>query len=50
MKHQISLNGVSVQYDLQRKSVKNINLRIKPDGAVYVSANNAIAIETIEKF
>ena len=28
-----------IQYELTRKQVKNINLRIKPDGKVYVSAN-----------
>lgn len=50
MKLQINLNGNDVQYDLERKSVKNINLRIKPDGTVHVSANNTISTEIIEKF
>lgn len=50
MKLQINLNGNDIQYNLERKSVKNINLRIKPDSTVYVSANNTIPIEMIEKF
>jgi predicted metal-dependent hydrolase len=39
-----------VAYDLQRKNVKNINLRIKPDKSVTVSANNRISEEKIENF
>lgn len=50
MMYNINLNGESVQYELQRKPVKNINLRVKPDGMVYISANNSISTETIESF
>lgn len=50
MKRQIVLKGHRLSYELQRKPVKNINLRIKPDGNVYVSANERISIETIDKF
>ena len=39
-----------VAYDLQRKNVKNINLRIKPDKSVTVSSNNRISEEKIENF
>ena len=46
----ISLNGVSVVYHLQYKSVKNINLRIKHDGSVFVSANHTISEKSIEDF
>lgn len=38
----IMLNGVAVPYILERKSVKNINMRIKPDGVVYISANRSV--------
>lgn len=38
----IMLNGVAVPYILERKSVKNINMRIKPDGLVYISANRSV--------
>jgi len=46
----IILNGMSVQYDLQRKKVKNINLRIKSDQSIFVSANDSIPLDIIEDF
>lgn len=36
------LNGTMVPYVLERKSVKNINMRIKSDGVVYISANRSV--------
>ena len=50
MIYTILLNNKEVQYNLERKKVKNINLRIKPDGSIYVSANNSVSQEKIEKF
>lgn len=37
-------------YELTRKAVKNVNLRIKPDGSVHVSANRRVPISFIEDF
>lgn len=42
-------NG-KIQYELTRKPVKNINLRIKPDGKVYVSANKSIPVKYLDSF
>ena len=42
-------NG-DILYLLTRKSVKNVNLRIKPEGQVLVSANNSVPIEFIDAF
>ena len=39
MQKSIVLNGRQINYELEYKKVKNINLRIKPDGTVHVSAN-----------
>ena len=39
-----------ILYDLQYKKVKNINLRIKSDGTVCVSANKSVPQEIIEGF
>lgn len=39
-----------IEYVLSRKSVKNINLRIKSDGSVNVSANPKVQIRIIEDF
>lgn len=46
----IVLHGEVVEYNLLRKKVKNINLRIKPDGSVNVSANRNVPQEVIERF
>jgi len=43
-------NGEKILYQLEYKKVKNINLRIKPDRAVHVSANKRVKIEVIENF
>ena len=37
-------------YILTRKPVKNINLRIKPDGKILVSANNSVSNQYIDSF
>lgn len=42
-------NG-DIKYTLIRKQVKNVNLRIKPDGRVLVSANRRVPIRFIEGF
>ncbi len=42
-------NGILV-YQLTRKKVKNVNLRVKPDGRVLVSANERIPTERIDEF
>jgi len=42
MKRQIQLQGTIVTYELTYKRVKNINLRIKADGTVHVSANRRV--------
>ena len=50
MKKEIILNNTKLEYELHIKRVKNINLRIKSDGTVSVSANRSVAINTIEDF
>lgn len=39
-----------IQYILTRKSVKNINLRVRPDGSVAVSAHSRVALKHIDAF
>ena len=46
----INLCGKEIEYSLERKSVKNINLRIKSDSSVAVSANRYVSVGKIEKF
>ena len=50
MTRRVTLGAREITYELTRKKVKNINLRIKPDGSVHVSASNAVTIAVIERF
>ena len=47
---EIVLNEKTVLYDLRRKNVKNINLRIKADRTIVVSANQSTSDQVIEDF
>lgn len=49
-RRRIVLNGQDIEYELHRKQVKNINLRIRRDGTVYVSASPAVSLAVVEKF
>lgn len=46
----IVLEGREIKYELSRKKVKNINLRIKSDGRMLVSANSRVPEKRIEEF
>lgn len=46
----LTCDNRKIKWILTRKKVKNLNLRIKPDGIVYISANSRITIEYIEAF
>lgn len=49
-KHSIKYKDSTIEYILYRKKVKNINLRIKRDGSIYVSANHMVSVDYINKF
>ena len=46
----IELNGREVSYELHRGPYKNINLRVRGDGSVRVSANRSVSVARIESF
>ena len=46
----IYINGVEMEYELVRKNVKNVNLRVKEGGMIYVSANRYTSKKFIEDF
>ena len=46
----IDLKGEKIEYQLERKKVKNINVRIRRDGSVYVSASRWVTVKEIESF
>ena len=50
MTKMINLNGREISYNLERKNVKNINLRIKADQSIYVSASVRVSDSVIEEF
>lgn len=50
MTKEIILNNKKINYELNRKNVKNLNLRIKPDGTISVSVNNRVPQEKIDSF
>lgn len=50
MLRSIILDGKLVEYELIRKRVKNINLRIDPDGAIKVSCSSRVSISEVESF
>jgi predicted metal-dependent hydrolase len=49
-KRTIMLEGQMLEYTLERKSVKNVNLHVRKDGSVYVSANARVAAAQIDDF
>ena len=50
MKKYIIIQGNVLEYQLQRKEVKNINLRIHEDKSIFVSANKSVPASKVEKF
>lgn len=40
----------SFQYILTRKTVKNLNMRVKPNGEIHVSANRLVSLKYIDNF
>ena len=46
--HSLFLSDREIRYELTRKKVKNINIRVHADGTVHVSANAAVPMREIE--
>lgn len=47
---EITVNNLTIIYTLEYKNVKNINLRIRSDCTVYVSANRRVPQSIIDEF
>ena len=47
---QVSCENGVISYQLTRKKVKNVNVRIKQDGSVLVSANSRVPVTFIDDF
>lgn len=50
MTRRIVLSGRAVEYELERKRVKNLNLRVRPDGSIHVSAPRLAPQAAIDRF
>lgn len=46
----ITADGNQIPYELERKNVKNLNLHVRRDGTVYVSANRLVPAEQVDAF
>ncbi|MCM1329272.1 MAG: M48 family metallopeptidase [Ruminococcus sp.] len=46
----LTVDGKEIIWQLSRKKVKNVNMRVKPDGTVSISAPNRVPIGFIEDF
>lgn len=46
----ICAEGKQIPYELERKNVKNLNLHVRRDGTVYVSANRLVPVEQVDAF
>lgn len=49
MIREINIDGRKIEYEITRKKVKNINMRISAESVVKVSANSRVTISEIEK-
>ena len=49
-KHTIRFNGKIIEFEINRKNVKNINLNVRPDMKITVSVSNNVPLDYIEKF
>lgn len=50
MLRKIEYNGNLIEYHFEYKKVKNINLRVKTDLSVHVSANKRVSLSYIDNF
>ena len=49
-RHMVSYGDKKIYFDLERKNVKNMNLNIRPDMSIGVSANDSVPLESIKEF
>ena len=49
-KRTICAEGKQIPYELERKNVKYLNLHVRRDGTVYVSANRLVPVEQVDAF
>jgi len=50
VKKTISIDNYIFYYEFERKKIRNINMRIRPDGSIYVSSPMKVSDKAVEKF
>lgn len=50
IKRSVIVEGREICYQLERKHVKNLNLRVRKDGSVFVSTNEMVPCEDVDLF
>ena len=46
----VLIDGTNISYTLEYKPVKNLNLRVRKNGSVYVSANENVSPQKVDEF
>lgn len=49
-KHTLTYGTTTIEFEVQRKNVKNINLNVRPDMTIVVSADDKVPLDYILKF
>ena len=50
MTRTLVFDGIVINYEFERKRIRNINLRIRPDGSIFVSCPMRVSDKTVEEF
>ncbi len=50
MKETVTVSGFTIEYELEYKNVRRMNLRIRPDGSIRVSAGKSVSKARVEQF
>lgn len=50
MKKEFRIGEKTLEYELERKNVKNLNMRIRPDGTVHISVPHGVPQRAIDDF
>ena len=50
MRRELWVNGMDLSYEWEKKRVKNLNLRVRPDGSIHVSTAGWVPVAAVDDF
>ena len=50
MRRELWVDGTDLSYEWQKKRVKNLNLRVRPDGSIHVSTAGWVSAAAVDEF